>query len=193
MLLIFIKNPQKGKVKTRLAKDIGDDEALAVYHRLLAHTARITATFQGDKTVFFSDFIPQAELHYFPTAQYAYALQQGEDLGVRMMAAFDQAFAQGASKALIIGSDCPELSAEILWQAWEALDEHEAVIGPAADGGYYLLGLRQTHPDLFLGKAWSHAQVGAEAMASMRALAWSVAQLPLLHDVDEVQDLVYLV
>ncbi|GAC1380996.1 MAG: hypothetical protein NVSMB30_28790 [Hymenobacter sp.] len=112
------------------------------------------------------------------------------DLGERMAAAFAAAFEAGARRVAIIGTDCPGLRAAHLTQAFAQLADHDVVLGPATDGGYYLLGLRQPCPELFQNKAWSTASVLPDTVAEAERLGYRVALLPELRDVDTAVDLV---
>jgi rSAM/selenodomain-associated transferase 1 len=112
-----------------------------------------------------------------------------ESLGERMHQAFAEAFATGAARVVIIGTDCPGLTPELLQAAFEALHRHDMVVGPADDGGYYLLGLRELQPALFANKNWSTATVLPDTLADAARLGLGVAQLPVLHDVDSGSDL----
>ena len=116
-------------------------------------------------------------------------MQPAADLGERLTYAFAQAFAGGAARAVVIGTDCPGLSAALLGQAFEELRTHDLVVGPADDGGYYLLGLSAPRPALFANKAWSTATVLADTLADAARLHLRVARLPTLHDVDGAPDL----
>ncbi|MGI4873835.1 MAG: TIGR04282 family arsenosugar biosynthesis glycosyltransferase [Janthinobacterium lividum] len=192
-LLIFAREPVLGRVKTRLAAGIGAEAALAVYRELLALTAAAVAAAQLPATVWL------AEAPFPPTAPAAprpewpglpWRVQPAADsLGTRMADAFAEAFAGGAARVVIIGTDCPGLSAALLRQAFEHLTTHDLVLGPADDGGYYLLGMNKLHPELFGNKKWSTATVLPDTLADAARLHLRVAQLPTLHDVDSAQDL----
>jgi rSAM/selenodomain-associated transferase 1 len=188
LLIIFVRNPVRGKVKTRLAATIGADKALEVYHLLLQRTIAVTKPLQVDKVVFSSDSpaLPES----WEKNGYQQQLQQGGDLGERMAQAIAAAFAKGYSKVGIIGSDCYELTTEILREAFALLAEKELVIGPATDGGYYFLGLTRFQADFFQNKAWSTASVLQQTLADAERLQLRVALLPELSDVDEEKDLV---
>jgi rSAM/selenodomain-associated transferase 1 len=172
-LIIFIKNPEKGKVKTRLAKDIGDDGALRIYEQLLAHTRSITQDFPAEKFLFYADYPNWNDAWNIGT--YHKRIQQGDDLGARMAAAFEAVFEEGHNHAIIIGSDCYELTAEI--------------IGPAHDGGYYLLGMKSLHPALFANIPWSTESVLARTTFILQEMGLSCHLLPTLHDLDTAEDL----
>jgi len=181
-LLIFAKNSQIGKVKTRLAVSVGDRRALEVYRQLLRLTKQATDPLDVSRQVWYSDHITDNDL--WPAEGYAKHQQEGRDLGQRMKAAFGQAFSRGFKKVVIIGSDCPDITTSLLRQAFERLETHEAVIGPAADGGYYLLGMSQFFPELFELKEWSTASVYARTAEQLRNKEISYALLPKLYEID---------
>lgn len=156
-LIIFVRNPEWGKVKTRLAKEVGEEVALKVYKELLQHTHDISRDLTCDKFVYYADCIN--ELDIWENSIYKKKVQQGENLGARMMMAFFELFQQGYTKIIIIGSDCPGLSGFIIADAFNRLSEAEVVMGPSSDGGYYLLGLIQLFPDFFINKQWSTEKV----------------------------------
>lgn len=188
-LLIFVKNPQWGQVKTRLAKDIGNDNALKVYLHLLNYTNLICQDLALDKIVFYSHFIPDQDA-IFNKNLYQYQLQHMDtDLGKRMYEAFAWAFAQGYERALIIGSDCRDLTSDILQEAATQLANHDFVLGRAVDGGYYLLGMGYAEPALFVQKTWSTSSVAADTLRDIERLGKSCYLLPTLNDVDEQTDL----
>ncbi len=190
LLLIFVKNPVLGKVKTRLAKTLGDKKALGIYNLLLQHTFRITANTSCDKAVFFTDFIDENLLpKHFPAQIY---MQNGVDLGERMFNAFDFAFKKNYEKVVIIGSDCMQISTQIINEAFLELSIYGAVIGPANDGGYYLLGLNKMIASLFQNKTWSSPSVLPETLADLEKLSINYFLLPELIDIDtEVDWLAY--
>jgi rSAM/selenodomain-associated transferase 1 len=191
-LLVFVRAPEPGSVKTRLAAAIGNDAALRIYRRLAEHTLREAAALAGEAV--------QVRVHHTPAqagdavrawmgAGPVYLPQAEGDLGARMEDAFARAFAEGADQVVIVGSDLPELSAGLLRRAFDLLDAHPAVLGPARDGGYYLLGLAHPVPGIFGGIAWSTAEVLAATLARFRAAGIEPAMLEALADVDEVGDL----
>ena len=185
-LIIFVKNRIPGRTKTRLASSIGDSAALQVYDELLAYTHATTAGLNAYKWVFFSDYLEENSLWQ---RGYRLEVQQGKDLGERMQRAFETCFSQGAKRVCIIGSDCFELEPDHLHEAFDALRQQDVVLGPAADGGYYLLGLQEQQPELFEDKVWSTPDVFADTLQDCRRLGLSVHQLPQLHDLDNIQDL----
>lgn len=188
-LLVFARYPELGRVKTRLAASIGDEAALAVYEELLQHTFDATIGVEAHKTLWLAG--PPVAPVALPEAwsSYEQLYQLPGDLGQKMQAAFAHAFATGATAALIIGTDCPGLTTELLVEASALLSTNDIVIGPAEDGGYYLLGMRELYSDLFSDKSWSTDSVLAHTLADADRLALSVAQLPTLRDVDDADDL----
>ncbi|MEO1449732.1 MAG: TIGR04282 family arsenosugar biosynthesis glycosyltransferase [Bacteroidota bacterium] len=188
LLLIFVKHPVAGQSKTRLAAGIGHEKALAVYQDLLMYTARQVTTISQKKTVYYGNFVPDEDL--WAEAGYPRFLQEGTDLGERMWHAFQHAAENGYERIVIIGSDCPGLTSDHLEAAFSALDDHDAVLGPALDGGYYLLGLKKPDSTLFLNKTWSTDDVAARTRRDFAALGWTYQELATLNDVDTVEDLV---
>jgi uncharacterized protein len=189
LLIIFVRNPVRGRVKTRLAATIGPDKALAVYRLLLQHTREITRSLPMDKAVYFSDTLAGTE--DWEDEHYQKQVQQGADLGERMAQAFEAAFARGYQKVGIIGSDCYELRADILWHAFRLLEEEkDLILGPSTDGGYYFLGMSRFLPALFHHKTWSSPTVLSDTLADAARLQLNCALLPELTDVDEEKDLI---
>lgn len=185
-LIIFIKNPVLGKVKTRLAAIIGDERALEVYNELLRITRHVTEKVACTKHVFYSDEIENDE---WDDDKFNKHVQEGDDLGERMKNAFEKVFALGAKRAVIIGSDCPEISAELIESAFQALLDHDVSIGPAKDGGYYLLGMQRPLTFMFENKQWSTDSVFSSTMADIDNYKLRCRELPLLSDLDRVEEL----
>ena len=185
-LIIFQKKPEPGNVKTRLANTIGNKKAAEVYRYLLDHTHRQAVLLGVPVFVFFEK---EEQLEYLLNHNYYSALQAKGNLGDKMKAAFWEVFQQGYKKAVIIGTDCLELEAEILNEAFHALESHEVVLGPALDGGYYLLGMKKLYPQLFENKNWSTSTVLADTMADIDRLGLNVHLSKTLADVDVYQDL----
>ena len=190
LLLVFVKNPVLGLVKTRLARTIGDEKALWVYEKLLAHTRRAARGVAAQRWVCYSDFVPTADA--WLKGGFAPHRQEGETLGDRMYEAFRQGFAAGYGPILIIGSDCPEISPALLEDAFRQLESFPVVLGPAPDGGYYLLGMNYLVESLFRNKPWSTPAVLAETVADLQRAGIRYTLLPVLSDVDEAADLDHL-
>lgn len=185
-IIILIRNPVLGCVKTRLAADIGNFHALNVYKSLLSHTQSITSCINSSRLLFYSDFIDFND--DWEDLIYKKHLQSGNDFGEKMLNAFNIALAQH-KLAVIIGSDCYELNAKLFDLAFEKLENFDVVIGPAKDGGYYLMGLKKIYPQLFQNKSWSTSSVLTETIETVRDLGLTYHLLPLLGDIDTFQDL----
>lgn len=151
-LLIFTRNPELGKVKTRLAKTVGDQSALKIYKFLLNHTVDITKNLNVDKYVFYSEDIHRNDI--WDADIFKKKLQSGNDLGERMKNAFSEIFDLGYEKVIIVGSDIFDLDKNDIGAAYEALQTNQYVIGPATDGGYYLLGMKEINSEVFQNKKW---------------------------------------
>ncbi len=184
-LIIFCKNPILGQCKTRLAASIGPEKALKVYEFLLNHTAKITSELSAKRIVYYSQQIVQND--FFDPNHFEKALQRGDDLGARMAHALEQSFAQGAEKAMVIGSDLFDISAELIQQAFQALNTHQTVMGPAKDGGYYLIGMTQFNAEVFRNKNWGSPSVFSDTLSNLKP------DLPFLlpekNDIDTIEDL----
>jgi rSAM/selenodomain-associated transferase 1 len=186
-LVIFVRNPILGQVKTRLAKDIGDELALAIYLQLLQHTLEITRGLSFRKFIYYADEVSDYDLWSVPG--YTKRKQHGNDLGERMLNSFKELFEQSFNRIIIIGSDCLQLQTENLQEAIALLESNVAVMGPASDGGYYLLGLTKLYPELFVNKPWSTDQVFAKTIDDFNNLGISYALLEELSDIDDITDL----
>jgi rSAM/selenodomain-associated transferase 1 len=186
-LLIFTKNPEAGKVKTRLAATVGNETALAVYNQLLLHTVSVTEYLPVDKFVFYSNYIEQDDV--WNTRHYLKEIQQGNDLGKKMNHAFSSIFQKGYDKIVIIGTDCPDLTAAIIMNAFAYLQSYDVVIGPAEDGGYYLLGMKELHHVILEDIKWSTNTVLHDTISKCEALQLNYYSLPVLKDIDEEKDL----
>ena len=186
-LLIMVKNPIAGKTKTRLAQDVGHKKALKMYRILMRYTRQQALALEGaSRYLLYSDFVDHEDK--WPAETFTKEVQQGQGLGERMRHAFDQAFARGHDRVVVIGSDCPGLTTELLIEAFAALKDHDVSIGPANDGGYYLLGLRSPQPALLTDMTWSTDTVYEETLARTRVQGLSVRPLPALSDVDHLED-----
>lgn len=185
-LIIFVKNPEEGNVKTRLAKTLGKEKTLAIYKDLLHHTNIITKKVTADKYVFYSSFINEND--DWESSIFSKHLQSGDELGLKMQHALEKVFSYTYDCACIIGSDCPELTAEIIHQSFVQLNNADVVIGPAADGGYYLLCIKKIHPELFQNISWSTSDVLKETITVCKQLHLSYFLLPELNDIDTEED-----
>lgn len=192
-ILIFAKAPVPGRVKTRLIPALGAVGAARLARRMLENTlANALDAGIGPVELCASPSISAPDWASIPLQHGVECSAQGNgDLGERMARASQRAFAKN-DRVLLIGTDCPGLSAGHLRAAAAALDCHEAAIYPALDGGYPLLGLRAFHPSLFEGIPWSTSSVAKLTLARMQALEWRVWQGDPLADIDEPADLVHL-
>lgn len=187
LLIIFVKNPVVGKVKTRLAATIGDERALQVYKQLLMHTRVITESIACDKAVFYADEINEDDL--WDGNIYQKFIQAGNGLGERMQYAFEISFFKRYKSICIIGSDCFQLTRKIIEEAFQILKKNEFVLGPTYDGGYYLLGMNKMIPAVFQNKRWSTETVLAQTVADLEKAGLSYTLLEKLTDIDEEKDL----
>ncbi len=184
-IIIFVRKPEYGKVKTRLAAALGKKKALDVYELLLEHTHNETEKVQADKFVFYTTEICENDIWN----GYRKQSQQGTDLGERMEFAFKNIFAEHYENVIIVGSDCFELTSEIIDNAFSLLEKNDIVIGPAKDGGYYLLGMKKMHSSIFKNVNWSTHEVFEKTMQKIKSLDLKVSLLPVLRDIDTVHDL----
>lgn len=183
-LIIFVRKPELGKVKTRLAASVGDQRALEIYRHLLMHTKEVALGYACDKYVFATGDVMQDDWKEFFIEQ-----QSIGDLGNKMSHAFEFLFQKKYHKVVIIGSDCLELNVDHIKQAFTQLGEKDVVIGPANDGGYYLLGMKKNHPEIFINKKWGDDSVFSDTVATINHLGLSIYTLENLNDVDEEKDL----
>jgi len=184
-LIIFTRNPQLDKVKTRLAKTIGDEAALRIYNYLLQHTATTVALVNADKFVFYTKSIHKNDI--WDHNVFRKKLQYGEDLGVRMKNAFNDLFQLGYKEVIIIGRDLLDLKPKHIEEAFNKLENNDVIIGPAKDGGYYLLGMKTLYPQVFKNKNWGTSTIFQETMEDLKDV--DVHLLEELNDIDTFEDL----
>ena len=196
-LAIFCKTPERGFVKTRLAASLGDQKALEIYLDLLKITDQETKPFSSSRHLFLvspledsiekmRSTLQQQDLFIDPKINFA--IQQGEDLGQRMFAAFKNLFKNHRS-VVLIGCDLPDLTSALISKAFDALQSNDLVIGPSCDGGYYLIGLKKEMPDLFKEISWSSEKVLKQTLERAERLSLKVQLLEKLRDIDTVDDL----
>lgn len=185
LLIIFTRNPELGKVKTRLAKTIGAPSALRIYKHLLEHTKNTTQKLKCDKAVYYSVKIREHDI--WDSKIYQKHIQKGNDLGERMLYAFQTAFNNNYKKVMIIGSDLFHLSQNHIQLAFNKLDNHDIVIGPAQDGGYYLLGMNSLYSQVFKNKAWSTSSVFKDTLNDLKE--HTIFKTETLNDIDVYDDL----
>ncbi|TAH04457.1 MAG: glycosyltransferase [Sphingobacteriales bacterium] len=185
-LIIFLKYPQLGECKTRLAKTIGDVNALKIYQLLLNHTHQITKNLYVQKYLYF-DKSNIDTLNW--EGDYKIEYQNQADLGGKMQQAFAEVFDKQHYPVIIIGTDCMEITSQIINDAYRQLNHYDVVIGPAKDGGYYLLGLNNPSPQLFENMEWSTNTVLSDTIKKAQELGLSYCFMPVLNDIDVEEDL----
>ena len=185
LLLIFTRNPEPGKVKTRLAKDTGDEIALEIYKFLLKHTVSVTKDLKITKRVYYSEEIQQNDI--WDNEFFEKRLQKGSSLGERMKNAFEEGFGDGYQNIAIIGSDLFDIQQKDLEEAFVELQKNEYVIGPAEDGGYYLLGMKYLNHNLFTDKKWGTDSVLRDTLKDLQNN--QVKLLKTRNDVDTYNDI----
>ena len=182
---VFAKPPLPGLVKTRLIPDIGAEKAARVYRYCLRYTLAVARQSGLDYQLFISE---PGDDPLFEGEEYS--LQKGNDLGQRMLHAFEELLNRGSDGALIIGTDCLDMTSQHLHRAANALADHELVLLPAYDGGYALIGCRESaSPGLFDGVRWSTERVYRQTYANARRLNYRVASLDPVRDIDSLADL----
>ena len=185
LLIVFVKNIILGRVKTRLAKTIGDEGAFQIYSELVGITEKETQKVNADRHIYFSDVIISSKWEGDEKF-----VQEGVDLGIRMQNAFLNGFAQGYENILVIGSDLPDISKEVIEVGFEQLNSNDVVFGPADDGGYYLLGMSQMTTSIFESKPWSQSTLLDVTLQELSEQQKSVELLPPLNDIDTFEDLI---
>lgn len=185
-LIVFQKNAVLGKVKTRLAASVGDEKALKIYEWLTAYTHQQVKELRVDKYLFYSDFIPENSTK--DLEKYQFEVQSGKDLGERMRNAFSKLFTLGYTSVIILGTDCADLKTEYLNKAFMSLSQSEIVLGPAKDGGYYLLGMSRYIPEIFQDIPWSTSKVLEATLDRANALKIEYEFLTVLSDIDNLKD-----
>ncbi|NEP12658.1 MAG: glycosyltransferase [Symploca sp. SIO2C1] len=191
-LIVFSRYPEPGKTKTRMIPALGAEGAAKLQRQLTEETllqVRELATSRPlSVEVHFSGGTQQLMQAWLGN-DFAYQPQTTGDLGKRMSSAFAASFAAGMTGVVIIGIDCPDLKAELMAQALEALEQCDLVLGPAEDGGYYLIGLKRMIAELFVGISWGTSQVRQQTVEIAKKLDLAIAFLPLLNDIDRPEDL----
>lgn len=193
ILLVFAKKPIPGTVKTRLAKDVGHQEAARLY-RLMAEVTwtRTAGAGYGRWLVFEPDSEHDWMRNWLPGAE-CYVAQVAGDLGTRLIAAFQQAFDAGAEAVAVIGTDSPNVGSKDIDRAFGLLQSgHQAVLGPSADGGYWLLALSRFEPGVFEEIRWSTSEVADQTRVRIAARGLKLAELRTVRDIDGVDDLASL-
>ena len=191
-LIVFTRYPEPGRSKTRLVPALGPDGAADLHRRMARHTLSWAKRLEGsrpvDTRVRFTGADQAAMADCFGS-QFSYEPQGDGDLGLRLERAFRESFQGGCRRVIVVGTDCPQLSLRIVHQAFEHLRDHDLVIGPATDGGYYLIGLARHAESLFADIAWGTETVLMQTLTLALQAKLSMAVLPTLADVDRPEDL----
>ena len=189
-VLIMVRYPVAGKAKTRLAADMGPEKAAEFYRicarQILSGAGRLPNKIA--KYIFFTDIGDRRNVEEWAGPGFNFKAQAGEDLGERLINAFGEVFSVAAGKAVIIASDVPDISADMINRAIEALDCNDIVLGPSHDGGYYLLGMNKPHEELFRGIPWSTPEVTERTLARAGEMGLTACLLPTLIDIDNFED-----
>ena len=189
-VITFCKYPLEGKVKTRIAKTIGNEFAVKLYKLFAEHTFQeLLKTESIFPYLFFADNNDREKIKKWAGAEFLLEPQEGDDLGERMYNAFKKVIDRGSTKTIIIGTDIPDMYSDIIRKALQALNNSDVVIGPANDGGYYLLGMKNLYKNLFSGIEWGSNSVLRMTLEKINALNLSYSILPELIDVDTEDDL----
>jgi rSAM/selenodomain-associated transferase 1 len=193
-IIVFTRFPVEGKVKTRLAKNVGNKFAVSFFRACAEHTFKelLKVKEMGSDLFLFCSVENEIEqLMKWAGNNFKYYSQQGSNLGIKMYNAFNTVFKKGYKKAIIIGTDAPDISTNIMQSAISALDNYSVVIGPANDGGYYLLGFKSKLIDLFSGIEWSTDSVFDNTIEKLNNSEINYFMLDELTDIDTVEDLQY--
>lgn len=189
-LITFVKYPEAGKVKTRLAKSIGNEKAANIYKTLAEHTFdEVRKLNKVNRFLLFADENNRRKISNWVGIGFNFYSQSNGDLGNKMKDAFSKVFTRGANKTIIIGSDLPGISKRLISKAFKELDKNDIIIGPSLDGGYYLLGMNKFYPELFDGISWSTEFVLEQTIVIAISLNLKIAQLKKLNDIDTIDDL----
>lgn len=190
ILIVFVKEPRPGATKTRLIPALGPERAADLYRRLAAEEIRRTTPRdrEYERLFFYAPAGAETALREWLPGE-TLLPQEGDDLGARMNAAFDEAFRRGAARVAIVGTDAPFVARETVLEAFHGLAEHNLVLGPAHDGGYYLLAVDRPRPELFQGIAWSTGAVLSATVERAGTLGLAVRLIEPLRDIDTLEDL----
>lgn len=185
LLIVFVKNIILGKVKTRLAKTISDVGAFNIYSELVAITENASQEVDVDRHIYFSDVIIPSK--WKKDQKF---VQQGNNLGERMQNAFQHGFEKGYENIILIGSDLPSISKEIIDTGFKKLNNNDVVFGPAEDGGYYLIGMSKMNTSVFENKPWSQSELLDVTLGELKEQQQKIGQIKTLNDIDTFEDLI---
>lgn len=185
-VIVFLKNPEEGKVKTRLAKTLGSRRALKIYQELLNKIRTSLSEVPSDIYLFYSERVENSNGWDFVKQR---RVQKGDDIGSRMSDAFRQLFKEGYSSVVLIGTDIWDLQPADIRDAFYMLEQKDVVLGPAEDGGYYLIGMKTPMPELFELPEWSNEHVLERTLDKCRQYDLTAGRIRMLRDIDEAKDL----
>ena len=190
-LLFYVKFPEYGQVKTRLAKEIGNEHAIALYKCFVLDMLDVLTTIPQQICLCYTPQHAEQYVRDWLGENYLYIAQHGNSLGERMHNSFQQAFQQGFEYVVLAGSDLPDLPSHYLLEAFEQLQHYESIIGPSSDGGYYLLGFRHNtfFPEVFQQMQWSHSFVYIETLKKLKKRGLNFLVLPEWDDIDNFREL----
>jgi len=190
-VVVMARLPEPGKVKTRLARSIGEEAATEVYRLCAEGVFEQVRRASGEtkRYIFYADRQDGARMKRWAGDGFRFCPQSDGDLGERLEQAFNSVFRRGAKKAVVIASDVPNITAVIIDEAMRILDRHDLVIGPSHDGGYYLIGMNRLYRHLFRGMAWSTQQVLRQTVGIAEPLGLRLRFVPALADIDNETDL----
>lgn len=185
LLIIFVKNSILGKTKTRIAKAVGHEKAVQIHEKLVQNLeSKLLKNNTFQVHIYYSDFTVSNKWKGYK--QY---IQEGSNIGERMHHAISQSIKNGFQSCVLVGTDIPDLSLDIIQEAFNKLKENDFVFGPAHDGGYYLIGTKYECKTLFEGITWSSKVVLEQTIAKINHAKYTL--LPVLHDVDTLEDLLF--
>ena len=190
-VLVFVKYPTPGRVKTRLAEELGGERAAELYKRFVTDILETLGDLDMRLKILFSPPDAEQEFRLWLGDEYTYTAQDGEDLGQRMKNALGEAFANGFAKAIVVGSDSPDVPGDYVMESFSSLDSSDAVIGPTSDGGYYLIGFSKESflPEAFEDIDWSTPKVLEQTVGKLETHGRKIHLLQQWYDVDTLADL----
>jgi uncharacterized protein len=193
-ILVFVRAPEMGKVKTRLANVIGHDAALSLYKSFVSDELDMLRDLFFDVIICYHPHTAQQTMENWLNDEFYFMAQSGDDLGQRMENAFEGVFSEGYQQALLIGSDLPGLPSSIILDAFDHLTRQDAVIGPCEDGGYYLIGFRRNtySGEAFMQIPWGTEQVFDQTLLRFHKKNLTFHRLSIWRDIDDYEDLVVL-
>ena len=190
LLIVFVKNLVAGNVKSRLALSIGYSNALAIYTDLVSKIHDVVVDLPFDKQISYSSSIDKSDI--WESEFFTKSLQEGENIGERMFHAFSKAFLAGYENIVLIGSDIININSRIIFESFYQLQKSDIVLGPAVDGGYYLIGLKKPMKPLFENKDWSTNKVFIKTLKNSFDMDLTLSLVTELADLDRIEDFQYL-